>query len=67
MAIDVSAVARVVGIEAVFRDLRGQGITFLPQRIYVIGQGATASTYSTDKAQVTSAAQVGNTYHCTLL
>lgn len=62
MAIDVSAVARVVGIEAVFKDLRGQSILFLPQRIAVIGQGATASTYSTDKAQVTSAAQVGNTY-----
>jgi phage tail sheath gpL-like len=62
MAIDVSAVARVVGIEAVFKDLRGQSVTFLPQRIAVIGQGATASTYATTKQQVFSAAEVGNTY-----
>lgn len=61
-AVDPSAVARVLGIETIFKDLRGGGITFLPQRIAVVGQGSTASTYSTDKAQVTSALEVGTTY-----
>jgi phage tail sheath gpL-like len=59
MAIDASAVARVVGIETQFRDLREGGVLFLPQRIAVIAQGASASVYSTDKFQATSALEVG--------
>lgn len=61
-AVDVSAVARVVGIKTTFRDLRSNGILFLPQRIAVIGQGSTASTYSTAKTQFTSAFSVGQAY-----
>lgn len=61
-AVDASAVARVVGIKTIFKDLRGGGILFLPQRVAVVGQGSTASTYSTDKAQVTSALEVAQTY-----
>lgn len=61
-AVDVSAVARVVGIKTAFKDLRAGGILFLPQRIAVIGQGATASTYTTTKAQLTSAYDVGAAY-----
>lgn len=61
-AVDASAVARVLGIQTIYKNLRGGNITFLPQRIAVIGQGSTASTYSTTKAQVTSAYQVGVTY-----
>jgi phage tail sheath gpL-like len=61
-AVAASAVARVVGIKTTFRDLRAGGILFLPQRIAVIGQGATASTYSTVKAQHTSAFAVGQAY-----
>jgi len=61
-AVDASAVARVVGIKTDFVDLRGAGTTFLPQRIAVFGQGATASTYSVTKAQLTSAYAVGSTY-----
>lgn len=60
-AVDASAVARVVGIQTDFKNLRG-GVVLLPQRIAVIGQGSTASTYSTDKQQVTSASQVGSLY-----
>lgn len=60
-AVDASAVARVLGIKTEFKDLRG-GITFLPQRIAVIGQGNTAATYSTTKAQHTSAASVAAAY-----
>lgn len=61
-AVDASAVARVVGIKTAFKDLRGGGILFLPQRVAIVGQGSTASTYSTDKAQVTSALEVAQTY-----
>lgn len=61
-AVDASAVARVLGIETIFKDLRGGEIVYLPQRIAVVGQGATAATYATTKAQVTSAFEVGTTY-----
>ena len=61
-AVDVSAVARVVGIKTEFKDLRGGGILYLPQRLAIIGQGNTLSVYSTDKAQVTSALAVAQAY-----
>lgn len=61
-AVDASAVARVVGIKTEFKDLRGGGILFLPQRVAIIGQGNSAAVYSTDKAQVTSALAVAQTY-----
>jgi len=61
-AVDISAVARVLGIETIFKDLRAGGILFLPQRLAVIGQGSTASTYATTKRQVTSAYEVGTLY-----
>ena len=60
-AVDASAVARVLGIKTTFKNLR-QGITFLPQRIALVGQGNTASTYDTTKKQVTSALEVAQTY-----
>ena len=62
VAVQASTVARVTGIEFPYKDLRGGATTFLPQRIAVIGQGATASTYDTTKLQVTSALEVGQTY-----
>jgi phage tail sheath gpL-like len=61
-AVDASAIARVVGIETIFKDLRGGSITFLPQRIAVVGQGATASTYATTKLQLSDALTVAQTY-----
>lgn len=60
--VDQSAVARVVGIETTFKNLRGGSIVNLPQRIAVVGQGSTASSYSTTKAQYTSAFAVGSAY-----
>lgn len=62
MAVDASAVARVLGISTQFRNLRTQQVLFLPQRIAVVGQGNTASTYALDRSQVTSALEVGQTY-----
>ena len=61
-AVDASAVARVVGIKTIFKDLRGGGILFLPQRIAVVGQGSTASVYATTKRQVTSATEAATLY-----
>lgn len=61
-AVDASAVARVVGIEAIFKDLRAGATLFLPQRIAVVGQGASASTYLTTKRQITSATEAGTLY-----
>lgn len=61
-AVDASAVARVVGIKTTFKDLRGGGILFLPQRIALVGQGSSAAVYSTDKFQITSASQAGTRF-----
>jgi len=61
-AVDISAVARVVGIKTQFRDLRGGNILFLPQRVAIVGQGSTAATYATTKKQVFSASEVGSLY-----
>jgi len=60
-AVDQSAVARVLGIATAFKNLRG-GVTLLPQRLAVVGQGNSAAVYATDKRVVTSAAQVGSLY-----
>lgn len=61
-AIDPQAVARVLGIETKFRDLRGGGILYLPQRLAIVGQGSDAVIYPTDKLTVTDAFTVGQTY-----
>tara|TARA_R100000808_G_C2155423_1_gene167859 strand:- start:6826 stop:8322 length:1497 start_codon:yes stop_codon:yes gene_type:complete len=61
-AVDPSAVARVVGIKTTFRDLREGRVSLLPQRIAVVGQGSTSAVFSTNKAQVTSAKEVGENY-----
>lgn len=40
MSIEASAVARVVGIETHFKDLRGGAVQFLPQHIAILAQGS---------------------------
>jgi len=60
-AVDASAVARVLGIQTIFKNLRG-GILFLPQRIAVVGQGNSLSVYATTKRQVTSAPEAASIY-----
>lgn len=60
-AVDPSAVARVVGIETSFKNLR-EDIVLLPQRVAVIGQGSTAATYSLDRRQFLSSVEVGEVY-----
>ena len=61
-AIDASAIARVVGIKSIFKNLRQGNILLLPQRVVVVGQGSTASTYATTKRQVTSAQEAATLY-----
>lgn len=61
-AVDLSAVARVVGIATKFVDLRQANILLLPQHLGVIGQGSSAVTYSTDKRRFTSAFDVATVY-----
>ena len=62
MAVDASAVASVLGITTNFVDLREGVAALLPQQIYVIGQGSTASTYSLDKYRALSAGAVAQKY-----
>lgn len=57
--IDVSAKARGLGITTSFVDLTGGRAVALPQRVVILAQGATSaeSSYTLDKAQITSATQ----------
>lgn len=58
MSIEASAVARVVGIETQFKDLRAGAVQFLPQHIGILGQGSTgAGAYPLTPYRITSAAQ----------
>lgn len=61
-AVDPNAVARVVGIATKFTDLRGGRVVNLPQRIALLAQGATASTYAVTKKQISSAFEAGTLY-----
>jgi len=61
-AVDASSVARAVGISSQFSNSRGSRFTALAQRLAVVGQGASASTYSAVKAQFTSALAVAAAY-----
>ena len=61
-AVDLSAVARVVGIKTSFVNLRAGNVVYLPQRIAVVGQGSSAAVYSANKAQYNRANDVGAAY-----
>lgn len=63
MPVDLTAVARVVGIETTFVNLRGNNVVLLPQQVAVIGSGSTLATYTPNvPVSFTSAAAVGTTY-----
>ena len=64
MSVDVSAVARVLGITTEYKDLRGSSVVFLPQAVAVVGQGTTAlnGTYATTPVQSSSATDIGDTF-----
>jgi phage tail sheath gpL-like len=58
MPVDSTARARVTGITTEYQDLRTDQIRFLPQRLLVVAQGATASTIDQTKFTPTSSAEV---------
>lgn len=62
MPVSPSAVARVVGIDTHFKDLRGGAAQSLPQHIAILAQGASATTYSLAPKRITSAGQAAQTY-----
>jgi phage tail sheath gpL-like len=63
MSVQASAVARVVGIDTKFKDLRGGAAQALPQQIAILAQAATASAgFSTAPKRITSAAEAAATY-----
>jgi phage tail sheath gpL-like len=62
MSIDASAVARVLGVETVFKDLRAAGSGSLPQRIAVFAQGSSNVTYSEEKWPAPSAADAASRF-----
>lgn len=61
-AVDLSAVARVVGIKTQYKDLRDGGILYLPQRVAVVAQGSTDAVYDSEKRRVTSASEAAAIY-----
>lgn len=60
MPIDATAVARVLGIETAVEPPQAGQVFYLPQRIAVLAQGNTASSFATTKFQATSATHVGS-------
>jgi phage tail sheath gpL-like len=61
-AVPLGAIARVVGIKTSFINTNVGGLINLPQRVALFGQGASASTYSLDKRQITSSLEAGTVY-----
>lgn len=61
-AVNASAVARVVGVQTRFRELRTSAASALPQRIAVVGQGSATATYSTTPTTVFTAKEVADVY-----
>ena len=62
MSIPASVVARVTGVNVEYKNFNLGQALFLPQRIAVIGQGNTASTYATTKKLYTSQKEVAENY-----
>lgn len=61
-AVDQSALARTVGIQTKYLDLRAGRVVYLPQQVTLIGQGNSAETYDTSAELFTSAYDVGSTF-----
>lgn len=62
MGIAANTVARTVAVTTNFKDLRAGSVRLLPQRVAVVGQGSSLSTYATTPRTVLSALEVGETY-----
>jgi phage tail sheath gpL-like len=62
MGLGNSAVARVTGTDVTFKNFNVGQAQFLPQRLAIIGQGNSLSTYSLDPLLISSAGEAANTY-----
>lgn len=62
MSIGVNAVARVLGVQTEFKDLRAGRLLYLPQRVALIGHGNSDATYTSDKFTITSASEAGQRF-----
>lgn len=62
MSVAPNAVAAVLGITTEHKRLGDGPVFFLPQRVCIVAQGSTASTYSTDKRRIFSANEAGSVY-----
>lgn len=62
MGVSSSAVSRVTGIEVAPKNFNTGKAAMLPQRLVIIGQGNDDTTYTTEKFEVTSAADVAEKY-----
>jgi len=62
MGIDSSARSRQVSVDVQFKNFQVGKVSFLPQKVALIGQGATASTYVLDSFSATSSAEVAARY-----
>jgi phage tail sheath gpL-like len=61
-AVDPSAVAKVVGIQTNFKDLRTENVALLPQQIALVAQPATALIGVAGVKQIFSAQDAGDNY-----
>lgn len=59
-AVSPAAIARVVGIKADYKNMRDGNAVYLPQRIAVIGQGASNVVYPNDKIRASNANEIGD-------
>lgn len=57
--INASAVARVLGIETQYVELRNGAVQFLPQQLGILAQGSSGVAYPTTKYTATSSGEVG--------
>jgi phage tail sheath gpL-like len=57
--INASAVARVLGIESTYVELRNGTVQFLPQQLGILAQGSSGVAYSTAKFTAANSGEVG--------
>lgn len=62
MGVDQSAVSRVTGVAVEFKIFESGGVTNLPQRIALVGQGNSAATFALTKLQITDAQEPADVF-----
>jgi phage tail sheath gpL-like len=62
MGVSPSAISRVTGVEASYKNFNAGAAQMLPQRLVIIGVGNDNAVYDTNKREVFSASDVGDMY-----